>query len=279
LRVAPKLTVLIEGESLLNDAISIVIFRVFSTLATIEAEGRLTMGWGEIFGLSIAKFAVTSGFAIILGIFFALLTTFITKLTNRVYVFEALIILAMAYLTFIMCEIILASGILGVFIAGMIMSHYVEANLHHHSSTTTRYLIKMISFTAELVIFFALGISVAYLFMEDLVKLGYFFYIWDVPFILLTLALLFPIRFSIVFTICILLNYFRASVEKIDYASQLIMGYSGLRGAIAFALAILLSPSIRAQGVFFTTTLIVILFTIFIQGIVHFFLLLHVSLF
>jgi len=44
------------------------------------------------------------------------------------------------------------------------------------------------------------------------------------------------------------------------------MAYSGLRGAIAFALAIMLQPKyITECDLFVTTTLVVILFTVLIQ--------------
>lgn len=48
------------------------------------------------------------------------------------------------------------------------------------------------------------------------------------------------------------------------------MAYGGLRGAIAFALAIMLHPDyISSVDLFISTTLVVILFTVFVQVFAH----------
>lgn len=61
-----------------------------------------------------------------------------------------------------------------------------------------------------------------------------------------------------------LANMFR--VKKINLQEQFIMGYGGLRGAIAFSLVEMLDENtVRPRHVFLTTTLVVILFTIFFQ--------------
>lgn len=45
------------------------------------------------------------------------------------------------------------------------------------------------------------------------------------------------------------------------------MAYGGLRGAVAFSLVTMLDDDVvNSQPIFLTTTLIVILFTVFIQG-------------
>lgn len=46
------------------------------------------------------------------------------------------------------------------------------------------------------------------------------------------------------------------------------MSYGGLRGAVAFALALLIKQHrVEAQPMFVTTTIAVIYFTVFVQGI------------
>ncbi len=67
-------------------------------------------------------------------------------------------------------------------------------------------------------------------------------------------------------------NYFR--LNKISGVDQFVMAYGGLRGAIAFALVLLIDESAtlfddRLRKMFITTTIVVIYFTVFIQvGIV-----------
>ena len=58
----------------------------------------------------------------------------------------------------------------------------------------------------------------------------------------------------------------RLRVKKINIQEQFIMAYGGLRGAIAFSMVEMLDPSVvEPRGMFVTTTLVVIIFTVFIQ--------------
>jgi NhaP-type Na+/H+ or K+/H+ antiporter len=62
---------------------------------------------------------------------------------------------------------------------------------------------------------------------------------------------------------CFIINRFR--VKKFTLFDQLILGYGGLRGAIAYGLVMAVADGIPAKNIFVTTCLIVIFFTVFIQ--------------
>jgi sodium/hydrogen exchanger-like protein 3 len=67
-----------------------------------------------------------------------------------------------------------------------------------------------------------------------------------------------------VFLLSEIANYFR--LHKLNFVEKLVMSYSGLRGAIAFALVLLIDPSrIPRQPLFVTATITVVFFTIFFQ--------------
>lgn len=62
-------------------------------------------------------------------------------------------------------------------------------------------------------------------------------------------------------------NRFRLS--KLSRVDQFVMSYGGLRGAVAFALALLIKQQrVDSQPMFVTTTIAVIYFTVFLQGTV-----------
>lgn len=76
--------------------------------------------------------------------------------------------------------------------------------------------------------------------------------------------------FFLFFTGVILLvgiaNRFR--IHKLSKVDQFVMSYGGLRGAIAFALVLLIDPQlVPLAPLFVTTTICVIYFTVFLQGI------------
>lgn len=62
-------------------------------------------------------------------------------------------------------------------------------------------------------------------------------------------------------------NRFR--LNKLSRVDQFVMSYGGLRGAVAFALALLIKQQrVDSQPMFVTTTIAVIYFTVFLQGTV-----------
>lgn len=65
-------------------------------------------------------------------------------------------------------------------------------------------------------------------------------------------------------------NQFR--LHKLNKVEKFVMSYGGLRGAVAFALVLLIDPRhVPLQPMFVTTTIAVIYFTVFIQVTEHFF--------
>lgn len=61
-------------------------------------------------------------------------------------------------------------------------------------------------------------------------------------------------------------NKFR--LHQLSKVEKFVMSYGGLRGAVAFALVLLIDPKIvPLQPMFMTTTITVVYFTVFIQGI------------
>jgi len=65
---------------------------------------------------------------------------------------------------------------------------------------------------------------------------------------------------SVVVVLNLFANYIRA--VKLDGISQFVMAYGGLRGAIAFSLAVILEEhAFPSRQMFITTTIVVVYFT------------------
>lgn len=72
--------------------------------------------------------------------------------------------------------------------------------------------------------------------------------------------------FTGVIILTALANKFR--LHQLSKVEKFVMSYGGLRGAVAFALVLLIDPSaVPLQPMFMTTTIAVVYFTVFIQGI------------
>lgn len=74
-------------------------------------------------------------------------------------------------------------------------------------------------------------------------------------------------RFVIVFILTYIANRYIQRVRMINFEEQLLMAYGGLRGAIAFSLAVMLEENhVKHARIFITTSLFIVLFTVFILG-------------
>ena len=72
------------------------------------------------------------------------------------------------------------------------------------------------------------------------------------------------IIFSGVVLLTDLANQFR--LHKLDHVEKFVMSYGGLRGAVAFALVLLIDPKkVHKQPLFVTATISVVYFTVFFQ--------------
>ncbi|KAF8385973.1 hypothetical protein PRIPAC_75115 [Pristionchus pacificus] len=145
----------------------------------------------------------------------------------------------------------------------MSMCRYVEANLSKKSAETIRQFTKIVSHASESVVYLFLGLE-AFSSRAD-------WWLLLSPsssslFILSTLLLTFLCRWVALFPLCAILNAVGASERKLTMKDQLILSYSALRGAIAFALAASLPNQMPEKPLFLTATLVIVYFNVFVQG-------------
>ncbi|XP_059472583.1 sodium/hydrogen exchanger 2-like isoform X2 [Neocloeon triangulifer] len=239
---------LVFGESLLNDAVTVVLY------TTMVAFTEMTTIHGEQYALAILSFFTVSCGGLFVGIIGGLLTALITKTTQDVRVVEPLAVLGMAYLSYLSAELFHFSGIISIIGCGLVQAHYAFKNISHKSYTTVKYFTKMLSSTSDAIIFLFLGMVL----VSDK-------HVWHTGFVLWTLLLCLICRFVGVFLLTALNNLM--SVRQIEMQEQFIMAYGGLRGAVGFSLVVMLDGAlVPPRQLFITATLVVILFTVFIQG-------------
>ncbi|XP_045842904.1 sodium/hydrogen exchanger 5 isoform X2 [Meles meles] len=205
--VNDTLFIIVFGESLLNDAVTVVLYKVCNSF--------VEMGSANVQAADYLK--------------------------------------GVAYLT---AEMASLSAILAVTMCGLGCKKYVEANISHKSRTAVKYTMKTLASCAETVIFMLLGISAV-----DSSK-----WAWDSGLVLGTLFFILFFRALGVVLQTWVLNQFRlVPLDKID---QVVMSYGGLRGAVAFALVILLDRTkVPAKDYFVATTIVVVFFTVIVQGL------------
>eukprot|EP01135_Chromosphaera_perkinsii_P004950 Nk52_evm17s305 gene=Nk52_evmTU17s305 len=249
--VNETLYILVFGESILNDAVSVVLYRVM-----ISFDGAESIASTE-YGLAIATFFVVSSTGIVVGLIMGCGAAYITKHSSHVPVIEPLVMLFVGYLSYLICETFHLSGIISILFCGVVMKHYCETNVSAKSLVAFKYILKMLSSTSESIVFLFLGIATV---SES--------HHWHVGFIMWTLLFCLVYRFISTIVLSFIMN--KSRLEKISFTDQFIVAYGGLRGAVAFSLAFVLEldgdEDESVKNAMITTTLCVIYFTVFIQG-------------
>lgn len=183
------------------------------------------------------------------------LTSLLTKFT-RIRDFpllESALFVLMSYSTFLLAEASELTGVVAVLFCGICQAHYTYNNLSDESRVRTKQLFELLNFLAENFIFSYIGVSM-FTFPKHLF-LGWF--------ILAAFLCAFIGRAISVYPLSFLLNLGRK--PKIHLNFQHMLFFSGMRGAISFAMAIRNTVSESRQAMATTTSLIVIA-TVIIQG-------------
>jgi len=139
------------------------------------------------------------------------------------------------------------SGILAIFMAAILMRNYAFHSLSPIGQVTVESMIEMTCNVSENFVFAYMGLSAPILLGNiryELIGIG-------------IIALIISRTFSVVFT-SYFINIFRE--EKIPASYQAIMSFSGLRGAVAFYLA--LNVESEYKNLIISTTIGLIIVTI-----------------
>merc|ERR1719427_427139 len=260
LNVDVNLHALVFGESVLNDAVAIVFVEalkdyeenVASCIETAENSceynaWHLVKAILDFFGIFGASFLVGS----LIGCITALLTKF-TRIRDHPLLESSLFVL-MSYSTFLLAEVFELTGIVAVLFCGIFQAHYTYNNLSRESKQSTKNFFDLINFMAENFIFSYIGVSV-FTFPK---------HHFDAIYICGAFVAIFLGRFLNIYPLSAMLNLGRT--VRISGNIQHMMMFSGLRGAIAFALAIRNTINDSRQMILSTTLLIVIL-TVIVNG-------------
>uniref|UniRef100_A0AAR2JKI2 Sodium/hydrogen exchanger n=1 Tax=Pygocentrus nattereri TaxID=42514 RepID=A0AAR2JKI2_PYGNA len=244
---------LLFGESVMNDAVAIVLS---SSIVAYQPAGVNT----HTFDAS----AFFKSVGIFLGIFsgsFAMgaVTGVVTALISFQYILhcfpllETALFFLMSWSTFLLAEACGFTGVVAVLFCGITQAHYTYNNLSEESTKRTKQLFEVLHFLAENFIFSYMGLAL-FTFQN---------HVFSPIFIVGAFIAIFIGRASNIYPLSFLLNLGRR--HKIGGNFQHMMMFAGLRGAMAFALAIR-DTATYARQMMFTTTLLIVFFTVWVFG-------------
>mmetsp|Transcript_766 Transcript_766/g.760 ORF Transcript_766/g.760 Transcript_766/m.760 type:complete len:534 (-) Transcript_766:333-1934(-) len=245
----PLLYNLVFGESVLNDAVAIVLFNTF--MAFYQS--------GEAFTTStipsvLLRFTVISLGSVFVGIVIGLICCYLCKHTQmkRYPEYEIAMIFLFAYGSYSFSEAIKLSGIMSLFFCGVVLSHYNNHNLSATSQVTAHTIFKCLAALSEFFVYLYMG-------------MGFFtgrFRKWNFIFIILSIIYCLVSRLFNTFPFSALANLWRA--QQIPFQMKCAIWFAGLRGAIAFAL----SQNMPGENtdLYVSTTLSIVIFTTVVCG-------------
>ncbi|MBD8507059.1 sodium:proton antiporter [Hoyosella sp. G463] len=244
LGVPKRLLTLVEGESLLNDGVAIVLYNI---LAVAAVTGTLSVGAG------ITDFVIVVAGGILTGAIVGTLAVMLLPFLDRLA--AAAMSIAVAYGSFVFAEAILeASGVMAAVAAGITVGGLLESRAQHAARDLLRELWESLGYMANALLFLFIGIALDFdILRENLLA------------ILVGLAAVLISRPLGVIPVVITLERL-ARIPKVGNRNSAVVVWGGLRGGVALALALSLPGELEWRDEFIAMTGGVVLATLLVNA-------------
>ncbi len=239
-----RLGVVLEGESLFNDATAIVVFSIFLTLAAMPAS--------EITAVAASlQFLQTFLGGSLVGAAFGLAGAFLIRRTKEGTI-AATVTLAAAYGSYLVAESLLhVSGVMGTLAAGLLLARAVQRRAE--SAETLEFLWSALAYLANGSVFLLMGATITVAMFQER---------W--------LAMLIAIAAVIIARACTTFGCLAAANlllrEPLSGRYQTVIVWGGLRGAVTLGLALSLPTELDYWFTIQSMAFGVVLFTLLVQA-------------
>ncbi len=249
-----RLRILVDGESLFNDATAIAMYNVVTKVVlaaavfnwTTIASGTVDFCWVFVGGVMIG---------LIMGF---VMTQVMAWAGDDPHIKIALSIL-LAFSTFLIADRIFhLSGVMAVLAAGVVVSYYSPTKFSEAARTQLHNFWAFMSFLANSAIFLLLGFTETNILFDTSGGKGI---LWAIVVGILSIQVA---RILVVFGLCPFLG---KGEKKISFAYQVVMFWGGLRGAVPLALVFSIPADYPERNAILQITLAVVLFTLVAQGL------------
>ncbi len=245
LRAPVRLSVLIEGESLLNDGAAVVVFKI---ILAFVLTGQLS-----IVGAGV-QFLIVSIGGVVLGLALGVLVSQITAMVDD-HLIEITLSTILAYGTFIAAEHLKVSGVMAVIAAGLVYGNYgVRIGMSANTLMMMKAFWEYMGFLMNSLVFLLIGTQVDLRLLADRWQLVLVAFIVVLIMRIIVVGSLSPLGAAL-------------SNQPIPGSWQAIMVWSGLRGSISMALAMGLPSNISGRENIILMTFGVVILSLFVQGL------------
>jgi len=250
LGVPLRLTILVEGESLFNDATAIVAARI---LMGVVAGGYFLTPETALDG-ALEFLTVFLGGAVVGWLLAVVIGLILGRVENDPYI-ETSLTTILAYLSFLVAEDMFhVSGVMATVAAGLTMGSWGRAKISGPVAGFLEHFWEHLAFLANALIFLFVGLRVNLGALYDSLDI----LAWVIGAMLLSRAV-------VVYALVPLVGRLPGALP-VGRAYQTVMYWGGLRGAIALAIALSLKDFAHAET-FVALVMGAVLFTLLVQGL------------
>ncbi|MBD3646327.1 MAG: sodium:proton antiporter, partial [Pseudomonadales bacterium] len=250
LGVPERLTILVEGESLFNDATSLVLATLLIGIVSAGAfsTGVIVEGIGEFFVVFLG--------GVLVGWLLAVAVGYTLGNIESDASIEITFTTILAYFSFIIAEHVFhVSGIMAVVAAGLTIGSWGKSKISPSTSEFMEHFWEYLAYLANALIFLMVGLQI------DLMTL------WDsVDLIIYVIIAMLISRAIVVFGLVPLVGKLPGS-DPVQLPFQKVMYWGGLRGAIALAIVLSLPASFEHKDTMIAIVMGAVLFTLLVQGL------------
>eukprot|EP00928_Gymnodinium_smaydae_P086714 TRINITY_DN71159_c0_g1_i1.p1 TRINITY_DN71159_c0_g1~~TRINITY_DN71159_c0_g1_i1.p1 ORF type:complete len:603 (-),score=126.65 TRINITY_DN71159_c0_g1_i1:112-1920(-) len=242
LNVEPLLSIMVMGESIINDAVAIVLFHVLNTAPAGYFDQSLSRTAGDIC-LGVVKLL---GGSVCLGLGFGVLYILILRFAKMRFSpsLEILFIFLSCFNSYAFAEHVCEmSGIITVLFQGMIMGTYATPHLTQEGALLCNFLLKQMASLADMMVFLFVGLGLVF---ETSTGLTFGFCVMFFCLVGRAVA---------VAPLGVLCNAIKSKTERsvpeeqrghLSWRHLFMMWHAGLRGGIAVVLVLDLGPWVDA---------------------------------
>jgi CPA1 family monovalent cation:H+ antiporter len=245
MKCEPRVSMVVEAESLLNDGVAAVGFVILLSIAAGSSPGPATV---------IPSFLWTLGGGVVIGLAVSAIILLLVGRTNDPLVEITLTTIA-AYGSFLVAEHFHASGIISALCSGLLIGSVGWQGLvSSEGRERVRWAWQYFAFLANSFVFILIGINVA---NQPLRGLGS-------TAAALAIALVLAGRAVSIYPLAAL---FSRSRWRLPASYQHTLFWGGLRGALALALALAVPPTVPERNAIIVAAFLVVAFSILVQGL------------
>jgi Na+/H+ antiporter len=249
LNIPRRVVTVLEGESLVNDAAALVLYR-FAVAAALTGTFSLLDASLLFVGVSVA--------GVLLGVAAGLVFVLVNRRIDDVFI-EAVCVLLVPYVVYVLAEALHVSGVLAVVAAGLVWGRHAPVVASAEMRILSRSLWNVLVFLLNMLVFMMIGLQLS----DSVERMAHYPAATLAAHGVLLSATAIAVRFAWVYAALYLpgrLGASRRSGQAPPEAEYFIMGWCGMRGIVSLAAALAL-PAALADGTPFPYRDVIIFFT------------------